>query len=70
MSKHVHFESASRVRHITVDFMGNILEVTNMYNRFGNDTNDPALATACVVALPDGRWWSVTCDTVPVYTVH
>lgn len=67
--KQVYFEP-THIRHITVDAFGRILEVTNMYDKFAEDTVDPALAVACVVALPDGRWWSATCDEVPIYTVH
>lgn len=62
--------TAPSVRHITVDFLGRIFEVTNMYDRFANDTDDPALATACVVRLPDGHWVSATTDDVAIYTVH
>jgi hypothetical protein len=68
MTKQVCFEP-STVRRITVDFMGNILPIAHMYDRFANETFDPALATACVVELPSG-WWSTTTDDIPIYTVH
>ena len=57
-------------RHITVDPLGQIHEVTNMYDRFARDTHDPALAVTCVIHLTDGRWWSTETDDVPIYTVH
>jgi len=69
MTKTVHFES-SRIRRVTVDCFGNILEVTNMFNMFGDDTEDPGLATACVVHTKDGRWHSLPTDECPIYTVH
>lgn len=60
----------STIRRVTIDPCGNIYEVTNMFNMFGNDTEDPGLATACVVHTPDGRWHSLPTDDVPIYTVH
>jgi hypothetical protein len=58
------------LRHITVDHHARILEITNMFDMFGKDTLDPGIATACVVRLPDGQWWSADTDDVPIYTVH
>jgi hypothetical protein len=58
-----------QVRHITVDCFANIYEVTNMFDRFANETADPALAVSCVIQLPNG-FQSVTTDDVPIYTVH
>lgn len=58
------------IRYITVDRFANVLEVTKMYDMFGEDTTDPGLAITCVVKLPDDRWWAATIEEVPVYTVH
>lgn len=70
MTKQVEFTPSSRIRHIAIDQLGTIYEVAGMYDQFANDTLDPALAVSCVIALPDGRWWSTTTDDVPIYTVH
>jgi hypothetical protein len=58
------------IRHLTVDFSGNIYPVVHMCDRFARNTNDPALAVSCVILL-DGRYVSAdTDDDVPIYTVH
>lgn len=57
-------------RHVIVDYLGNILEVTNMYDRFGNDTHDPAIAENYVIVFADGNAVHVSTEDAPVYTVH
>jgi hypothetical protein len=58
------------IRYVTVTDRAEVLEVTDMFNIFGENTTDPSLATACVIKLPDGRWWTASTDDVPIYTVH
>lgn len=58
------------VRHITIDPCGRVYEVTNLFDRFGNDTNDPALTHSCVIKLDDDRWMPQDADDIPIYTVH
>ena len=70
MTKHIEFTETSHIRRVTVDPFGNILEVTNMFNMFGEDTEDPGIATACVVQTSNGQWHSLPTDDVPIYTVH
>lgn len=57
-------------RYVTVDAFARIWEVTNLYNQFGNDTTDPALAESCVIRIDDHTWISGTTDIYPVYSVH
>ena len=58
-----------QVRHITVDPIGNIYEVTQMFDRNAHPTRDPALASTCVI-LFDGSFIPQDADDVPIYTVH
>lgn len=57
-------------RYITIDFCGRVHEVTNLYDRFGNDTTDPRLAATCVIRLSANEWVPGDTDDVPIYTVH
>jgi len=58
------------IRHITVDFAGNIYEVTNLLDRFAHDTSIASEAVACVVKLDANHWVPKDTDDVPIYTVH
>ncbi len=57
------------LRHVTVDPLGNIWEVTNMFDREGNRTFAPTLASTCVVIF-HGEHLPQDADCVPIYTVH
>lgn len=61
--------SCSMIRYITVDDLGRIFEVTNLFDRKGNPTTDPVLASSCVIMFGD-HWLPQDADTVPIYTVH
>lgn len=54
----------------TVDTFGRILPVTHLRDAFDRPTRDPALAERCVVLSPDLGLVAMTCDEVPIYTVH
>lgn len=57
--------------HITVDPFGRIYHIAKMFDKFANETLDPVLAESCVIEhTPDGPWTSLSCDEVPIYTVH
>jgi hypothetical protein len=58
------------IRHITVDYAGNIYEVTNLMDRNARDTDIAAEATACVIKLGEDRWLPEDTANVPIYTVH
>jgi hypothetical protein len=69
--KTVAFESIPHPRYITVDPFGRIWPVTNLYDQFSNDAEDPALAISCVVKIDDDdRWISGLVEDYPVYTAH
>ena len=57
-------------RYITVDPIGRIYEVVNLCDRNTNPTNDPLLASTCVIKLADDRWLPTDADDFPIYTVH
>ncbi len=57
------------VRHITIDLLGQIFEVPAMFDKFGEPTLDPALASTCVVFFAN-QHLSQDADLVPIYTVH
>jgi len=57
------------VRHITVDHFANIYEVVSMYDRHARPTNDPALASTCVLVVGE-NYISQDADDIPIYTVH
>ena len=63
-------ECGRGLRHITIDPFGNIFEVTNIFDRHGEPTLDPALASSCVVKLNDDAWLPQDADFIPIYTVH
>lgn len=58
------------IRRITIDYATNVYEVTNLYDQFGNDTEEPTLAKSCVIMLAKDRWVSEETINVPIYTVH
>jgi hypothetical protein len=62
--------SCGQVRHITVDPFGRVFEVTNLFDKFGEPTLDPVLASTCVIMLSDGAWLPQDANDVPIYTVH
>ena len=57
-------------RYITVDPIGRIYEVTNLFDRNANPTNDPLLASTWVIKLADDRWLPTDAADLPIYTVH
>lgn len=57
------------IRRVTIDWAGNIHEVPMMFDKFGNPTDEVALASTCVVVLGDTHIPS-DADDVPIYTVH
>jgi hypothetical protein len=59
----------SKVLRVTVDSWGNIYPIVSMLDRYAHDTEDPALAVACIVNLGQVLQ-SASCDDVPIYTVH
>lgn len=56
-------------RHITVDCLGRIWEVTDMWDRLGKETQDPAIAETCVVLWGLNAQSASTAD-IPIYTVN
>ena len=58
------------LKHITVDPFGRIFEVTNLFDKRGEPTRDPALAASCVIMLSKDEWLPQDADDVPIYTVH
>ena len=58
------------IRYVTIDPLARVYEVTNLFDRHGNPTTDPVLASTCVIKLDDERWWPQDADNVPIYTVH
>ena len=57
-------------RYITVDDLGRIFEVTNLFDRHANPTTDPVLASSCVIKFDNHHWLPQDADLVPIYTVH
>lgn len=58
------------IRRITVDPCGRLYEVTNMFDRHANPTEESAIASTCVVKLADDRWMDHDAVDIPIYTVH
>jgi hypothetical protein len=58
------------LKHITIDPLGRIYEVTNLFDKKGEPTCDPQLASSCVVMLSKTEWLPQDADDVPIYTVH
>lgn len=58
------------IRYVTVDDHANIYEVTKLVDQFGRDTDDPQLASTCVVQDVAGHWVPFDVDDIPIYTVH
>lgn len=56
-------------RYLTVDCFGKIWEVTNLFDRQGNPTDDPVLTSTCVIKV-DNRHVPADVIDVPIYTVH
>ena len=57
-------------RYVTIDDLGQIYQVTNLFDRKGNPTEDPVLASTCVIMLSPDQWVPQDADFVPIYTVH
>jgi len=38
---------------------GRVCEITQMFDRFGDETEDPSQAMAAVARLPSGNWLSI-----------
>lgn len=60
---------AHDIRRITIDPLGRIYEVTSMFDRNANLTDEPALASTCVINWC-GEFVEQDADDVPIYTVH
>lgn len=58
------------IRRLTIDWAANIWEVTNLVDQFGHDTEDPLLASTCVIKLGDNEWLPRDATDIPIYTVH
>ena len=57
------------IRHITIDCLGRVYEVTDMFDRFAKPTLDPVLAFTCVIIF-GGTAIHQDADDFPIYTVH
>ena len=68
--KHIEFIEAPHIRRVTIDPYGHLYEVTNLYDQFAEDTNDPGIAVSCVINIGNGQWVSGLVEDYPVYTVH
>jgi hypothetical protein len=58
------------IEYRTVDSRGNIYRVTDLFDQFGNETTNSAIAVTCVVRLDDDHWWSTEARRIPIYPVH
>ncbi len=58
------------IRYIVEDESDEILDVASMYDRDGNDTNDPRSASAIVIKLAEDEWLSTEIDPNYIFTVH
>lgn len=56
-------------KHITVDPFACMWEVTDMFDRHGRPTIDPALASTCVLKI-GSEFIEQDADDIPIYTVH
>lgn len=57
------------IRRVTIDALGRIYEVTHMFDRNAKLTDEPALASTCVIVWC-GESVEQDADDVPIYTVH
>jgi hypothetical protein len=58
-------------RYLTIDHLGRIYKITDLFDMFGRDTSDPALASTCLVELPDEKNFKpLSTDDIPIYTMH
>jgi hypothetical protein len=57
------------IRHITVDSLGRIYEITNMFDRHSEPTEDPAAAVSVVIRQGDSHW-EADAEHAPIYTVN
>jgi hypothetical protein len=57
------------VRHVTFDCFANIYEVVSMFDRNAHPTQDPALASTCVLRV-GASFVEQDADHVLIYTVH
>jgi LDH2 family malate/lactate/ureidoglycolate dehydrogenase len=57
---------------IFVEYEGQELPVTNMFDVMGNETDDPDEVVSVVAPLPNGKWLSIECSgyDLIVMTVH
>lgn len=60
----------STPRYVTLDPFARIIEVTDLFDRFGNHTEDPAIAASCVLRWSPNIAQAMSADDVPIYTVH
>lgn len=57
-------------RYLTVDCFGRMYEVTNLFDRNANPTEDPVLASTCMIRFAEDRLVPADIIDVPIYTVH
>lgn len=57
-------------RHITVDWSGNVYEITHMLDVHGKPTTDLSKVAALVMVDVWGRHIDADPADVPIYTVH
>jgi hypothetical protein len=58
------------IRYLTIDSLGRIYNITDLFDMFGNDTIDPALAHTCVVETEEKSFKPLPTDDIPIYTWH
>lgn len=58
------------IRFITFDFNARTCEVTDLFDKFGERTTDPILASSCVVKLDHDHWVPQDANNIPIYSVH
>jgi hypothetical protein len=58
------------IRYITIDAFARVHEVTNLIDIYDRKTDDPKLATACVIHLDNASYATAIDPDIPIYTVH
>lgn len=58
------------IKRVAISDFGAIYEVTDMFDRFANPTQDPSLAITCVLKQGESEWKAQDATDIPIYTVH